>query len=412
MPKHNIPILTPEELRAVRAPIDTALGLPGRAYFNSETYEAERRKVFAAGWMGAGFASEIPEPGDAKPVSIAGWELLLVRGADGSIRCFHNVCRHRGMKVIGEKCSTRNLRCPYHSWTYDLEGKLISTPAIAGIRQNESPGIRKEELGLLPVRCEHWFDVIFVNIDGEALPLMDHLKPVVERVSSSFDLSQVRYAPGGRSGTRTYEANWKIVLEGSIEDYHLPYVHKAFDYSVDYAAEDGGNVFAGFSSRRKLDEANRRYATESDGLRLPVFPEMAASGVAESMVLFVFPNTVLSCGPNFVATSVLMPQGPGRTQNAARTHWVGDAGDERYASLREKSGEYWSQVFGEDEPVWEALQRQARVRDELGLATRFSPHWERGLHRFQQYIADKLGTKLAPGSELTSGISDVEPASN
>lgn len=396
MPEVESSLLSPNELDALRGPSETASGLPGRAYFSDDFYEAERRKVFAAGWMGAGFASDLPNVGDVKPVSIAGWELLLVRATDGSIRCHHNVCRHRGMKVIEGSCSVRNLRCPYHSWTYNLEGRLIATPAIAGVRQNDSPGIDKEGLGLLSVRCEQWYDVIFVNIDGQAPPLQEHLQPMISRIEKTFDISQIRPASGGRNGKFSYAANWKIVLEGSIEDYHLPFVHRAFDHSTDYCTEDGGHVYAGFSSRRSVEEAVLRYETEEDGLRLPMMPQMASSGVAESTVLFVFPNTVISCGPYTMSTSIIVPTGPASSDYISKTGFVGEGAQERYAPLREKSGAYWKEVFGEDEPVWETIQALSRQREELGLGTRFSPHWERGLHLFQQYLIHKLMPEATP----------------
>jgi choline monooxygenase len=224
---------------------------------------------------------------------------------------------------------------------------------------------------------------------------MEHLKPAVSRVERSFDLSQVKPASGGRSGKFSYAANWKIVLEGSIEDYHLPFVHRAFTHSADYAIEDGGNVYAGFSSRRSVEDARRRYGAENDGLQLPMMPQMLESGMAESLALFVFPNTVLSCGPYWVSTSLIIPTGPESVEYLAKTHFVGEAAGERFAPLREKSAGYWCEVFDEDEPYWEKVQTLSRQRDELGLATRFSPHWERGLHLFQLYVADKLAAGVA-----------------
>lgn len=394
MPASDAAVLTPDEVRSLFTPSDTALGLPGRAYFADDFYQAERRKVFAAGWMGVGFASDLPETGNAKPISIAGWELVLVRGSDGKIRCFHNVCRHRGMKVTTESCTVRNLQCPYHSWTYNLEGKLIATPAIAGVRQNESPGIDKSSLGLVQIRCEQWFDVLFVNIDGQALPLLEHLNPMISRLERSVDLSQVTPAAGGRSGKFSYNANWKIILEGSIEDYHLPYVHRAFSHSVDYQTEDGGNVYAGFSSRRSVEEAVRRYETAREDMQLPMMPKMKETGVAESVVLFVFPNTVLSCGPYTISTSIIVPTGAESSEYFSKSRFVTEAVSDEYDALRQKNADFWTEVFGEDEPIWETVQALSHQRHELGLATRFSPHWERGLHLFQRYVAGKLAPNL------------------
>src|SRR5438046_1685522 len=122
------PVLSAAEVDELNQPTDSAAGLPGRAYFQPDFFEAERHKVFARGWMAVGFASAIPNAGDVVPVSIAGWELVIVRDKDGGILCFHNVCRHRGMKVVGQACNARRLSCPYHAWTYGLDGKLLATP--------------------------------------------------------------------------------------------------------------------------------------------------------------------------------------------------------------------------------------------------------------------------------------------
>lgn len=395
MSRPKIPILTAEELEALRARSDQALGLPGRAYFSRHFYEAERRELFAAGWMGVGFASDLPNVGDAQAISIAGWELLLVRSHDGAVRCFHNICRHRGTKVVEGKCSSQELRCPYHGWSYDLDGSVLSAPSIAGERNGECSRIRKDDLALVPVSCGQWFDVIFVNIDDQALPMREHLRPAIARIQASFDLSEACPASCGSNGTFNYEANWKIVLEGAIEDYHLPAIHSAFAHGDDYVIEDGGNVYAGFSSRSGAQDAARRFEVESDGLQLPMTKRMFESGIVESTVLFIFPNTVLSCGPYWISTSLVKPTGPESAEYVTKTQFLGEAAHDRYAALREKDTAYWNEVFGEDEPIWESIQALSWQRDELGLATHFSPHWERGLHLFQLYVADKLTPKAA-----------------
>ena len=393
---NDIPcVLTSEELASLRKPTSDAQGLPGRAYFDEGFYETERRDVFASGWMAVGFASDIPKFGDVVPVSVAGWELVLVRGRDGVIQCFHNVCRHRGMKVVGQACNSRTLSCPYHRWTYGLDGKLIGTPAIAGVNRNEAPEFEKELLGLVPVRSGQWFDFIFVNMDGKARPLEEHLQPMRERIEPTFDLSLVQRGPGGRSGSREFPVNWKVVLEGSIEDYHLPYVHKAFKHSTDYYTEDGGEIYAGFSSRRDLGEALQRYAAQDEaGVSLPAFPAMERSGKAETVVLFLFPNAILSCTPTYVSTSIMLPLGPQRTAYSARTNFVNEgATDPRFEKLREENSAFWNDVFGEDDGIWKTIQAMSHVREELRLATRFSPHWERALHVFQKYVAKQVARR-------------------
>ena len=382
-------LLTDTELEQLNLPTGQAAGLPGRAYYDPEFFGAERTNVFGAGWMAISFGSAVPNPGDVLPVSVAGWELVIVRDRDHQVKCFHNVCRHRGMKVVGKPCNARAISCPYHAWTYGLDGKLLATPAIGGVGNNQSDDLDHSTNGLLPVRCGVWLDFIFVNIDGSALPLDEHLATVRQRIDPHFDFSQIALGVGGRSGQRDYPVNWKIILEGSIEDYHLPFVHKAFNHSAQYFAEEGGDIYAGFSSKRPLDEAFVRYGAQGeDGNTLPVFPAMEQSGVAETVVLFLFPTGILTCTPTYVSMSVILPTTPTLTAYAARTHFIGDgATAPEFAKLREDNATFWNNVFDEDDTVWKTVQIMSHAREDLGIKTRFSPHWERGLHAFQKYVA-------------------------
>ena len=149
------------DLDSVLRPIGTASGLPGRCYTETSAYEEERRRLFARGWFCVAFASDLAAPGDLLPVDAMGTALLLVRTEDGGIRCFHNVCRHRGVRLVDKPERSRTaVRCPYHSWTYDLEGRLRATPHIGGVGRHEAPGFRKSGRGLFPVRTGVWLDMV------------------------------------------------------------------------------------------------------------------------------------------------------------------------------------------------------------------------------------------------------------
>jgi len=374
-------------------PISFAQGLPGRAYYDPSFYEAERKHIFASGWVGVGFASDIPNIGDVVPVSVAGYELILVRVRDGSIKCYHNICRHRGMKLVKDKGNVKTIRCSYHCWTYGLEGNLMATPSIAGVNQNNAENFDLSELSLIEVRSSQYFDIIFANIDGKAVDLDEYLKPVRERVEGTFDFSLVKPAdPATGRGSRDYQVNWKIVLEGGIEDYHLPFVHKAFDHSKDYTSEIGGTVYSGFSSRRSLAESQKRYATKAaDGNALPFFPNMEETGIAQTVILFIFPSTILTCTPSYVSASLQLPRGPELTHYTSRTYFIGDAATSpEYKKLRDENTIYWKQVLDEDDGPWREVQAMARIREELKVPSRFSPHWEAALHNFQKTVASKL----------------------
>lgn len=384
--------LTQAELDMLNLPTNIARGLPGRAYYDPAIYEAERQAIFASGWVGIGFASDVPNIGDVAPISVAGWELILVRAKDGSIKCYHNICRHRGMKLIKDKGNVKTIRCSYHCWTYGLDGNLLATPSISGANDSQADGFDPDELALMPVRVGQYLDVIFANIDGTAGSLDDFIAPVRARLEPVYDFSLLKLTlPGTGRGSRDFPVNWKVVVEGGIEDYHLPFVHKAFDHSTDYTSEISGDVYSGFSSRRSLAESQKRYSTKStDGNALPFFPTMVETGVAETIVLFVFPTTVISCTPNYVSLSLQLPRGPELTHYTSKTYFIGDAAtSEQFQKLRDENTIYWKQVLDEDDGPWREVQAMMRNREAIGLKSRFSPHWEVALHHFQKTVARK-----------------------
>ena len=132
----NLPlskILDIEKLNNVDKPIEAASGLPNECYINKDYFIHEREKVFFNKWTVVGVASSLPNPGDTKPYSLLGVPLIIVRDKKMQIRVFHNVCSHRGFKLLDKPCSLKNvIRCPYHSWSYDFKGNLIATPHIGG----------------------------------------------------------------------------------------------------------------------------------------------------------------------------------------------------------------------------------------------------------------------------------------
>ena len=122
-------ILDLKKIEAVDKPIEEAHGLPNECYTSSEYLKIERDKIFSDKWTVIGVGSSVPDIGDAKPFELLGIPLIIIRGNDQKIRVFHNVCSHRGLKILNEPCTLKNvLRCPYHSWSYDFRGSLVATP--------------------------------------------------------------------------------------------------------------------------------------------------------------------------------------------------------------------------------------------------------------------------------------------
>ena len=209
------------ELEALFRPTGEAHGLPGRVYTDPGFLALEQGTLFLNTWVGVATASEIPNPGDALPVDLAGHPLFLVRDETGQIRCFYNICRHRGAAPIRDKCQLRgSIRCPWHGWTYHLDGTLRGTPQLGGIGIHEAKNFDKTNIALASARVEQWFDILFVNLDGKARPLAEHMKPFLDQ--DDYDFTRLHQ---NGSWEMFYPGNWKLAMESAIEDYHFPFVH-------------------------------------------------------------------------------------------------------------------------------------------------------------------------------------------
>ena len=167
------------------APVEAASGLPNAAYWSREWLALEQERVFRRSWVFAGADAEIADPGAMKPIEIGGAPLFIVRGRDGVVRGFHNVCRHRGARLVTEPCKRSSLACPYHAWNYAIDGKLRVRPHFLGPDQTDRfDDGGGEKLDLIPVRTETWNGCIFVNVSGDAQPLDDWLAPLLARTKN------------------------------------------------------------------------------------------------------------------------------------------------------------------------------------------------------------------------------------
>ena len=182
-----MPDTTTIDFSAVARPTAEARGLPNPCYVDRDYFLRERERVFARGWACVGVASELAAVGDHRPVDLMGMPLLLLRDREGKVRVFHNVCSHRGVALVERPGNGPVLRCPYHSWAYDLGGRLVRTPDFGGPGVNEVPDIDRRELGLREVRTGQWLDFVFVNVSGDAEPLQDWLNVVRVEVSGGLN---------------------------------------------------------------------------------------------------------------------------------------------------------------------------------------------------------------------------------
>ena len=157
-------------------------GLPAKSYTDQQFWEIECNTVLSNGWLFVGFVHEFLKSGDVIPISIAGKPILLIKNNKNEITAFHNVCSHRCLKLVNEKKNVgKIIQCPYHSWTYDLDGKLKAAPHFGGTNQHKPKGFNYLDHGLKPIRIHIWHDWIFINLNGKAKKFEEYAKPIIKK---------------------------------------------------------------------------------------------------------------------------------------------------------------------------------------------------------------------------------------
>lgn len=386
--------VVPELFRDIRS----AKGLPHWMYNDPDYFEYERQALFKATWVGVAYEQDLPAPGSIFPVRYAGWDILLTRTLDGDIRAFYNICRHRGMKLAGEpKTGCKTISCPWHMWGFALDGSLVSTPHIGGLRQHSQEELDRSSLGLVPIRCGVSLGVVYVNLDGKAPPLEEFVAPFVARFAP-FDLGLARESD--LTVEMHYDANWKFVIEGAVEDYHIPYVHPQIGPQGLYTAVTGGDRYIGVASRRDMSTAVKRIPGTDDATRgrtLPTFPHFPETGEFEaSIILTLVPSTVVAAQIHHMVVTLYIPETMTRTRVRRRFRFIGEGADDpAYEAARNTVRDSWNTVSEQDGWVHQDVQGLTASRADADFRAVFSEHWEGAVHHFQKIVAARLsGTPL------------------
>ena len=377
-------ILGGEAITRLKLPIERAQGLPTCAYTGQEFYDLEQARLFPRTWMSVAFAHEVPEPGDAIPLAATGMPIMLLRDKRGVIRAFHNVCRHRASLVLTEPAKgLSTLQCPYHARTYGLDGGLLSAPYFDGTKSAQNTGLDFTKNGLIPVRCETWHGLVFVNLSGDARSIAEYMQPLDE-MWAHIELDALKI---GATASREFAANWKMVFD-NWENYHEPFLDagtiplrmergvatKAFDDIAE-------GCYGGFRSQT---EAWKDQHAQSLAL-LPGQPPEAP----ELFIMSIFPNTTMTMTSNHIIATVWTPLAVGRTEMKVAWFFEADgATAEVHEPARQKVVKEWLSVRGQDISIWEYQQiaRASPVADDV----KFSPFWEAIVHRFQNKVVEAL----------------------
>ena len=376
--------ITEDVVARLNRPTASAVGLPRDVYTNPDFFELERDRVLGATWVCVGIAPDLPNPGDLLPYDFGGVPLLLLRDREGVVRAFHNVCSHRGVQLVAEpRNAGSGITCPYHAWTYGLDGQLLRRPRFCGQLQGQGPDdcFDPVALGLQAIRCELWHQLIFVNLDGNAPPVADYVRPLAARwADRDFDL--LRHGGSLQFGI---DANWKLVVENFCERYHVPSVHPALNrYSaIDYSFQFiGEGLYSGVGSTS--------YAPPLVGdVALPAFPRVPADRqrIAESVALF--PNVMLGCFYDHFYAFILQPLAADHTCERFEFFYVGDeAMQPRFAAARDDCIDRRRVINGEDIAIVERMQVGRRSPAMRGGV--FSAALEDTTHHFQRTLLMRL----------------------
>ena len=368
------------DLSQVTQHVSKARGLPNPFYTSAEVFEEEKKRVFFRNWAALGFVSDAPEPGDAKPLSFLGQPLVMVRDQDGTLRVFQNICRHRGMILVEQPGKIeRAIRCPYHSWCYELNGNLRTTPHVGGPGTNRHDDIKREELGLFEVRSHQWLGMVFINLDGTAPPFEEYAANAIARYG---DFDRPLYKCGDE-GTFTMEVqgNWKLAIENGAESYHLPWVHpglNAYSRLEDHYHLDLGDPFCGQGT-----------TVYDPGLKFPKFADQGEMWGRGAEYPMFFPNVMIGLQNDHTYGFIVEPVTHDFSREHVQIFYASPevAGDD-WAEMRQQNATQWRGVFDEDIFVVEGMQRgrSASMFD----GGKFSPVMDNPTHDFHAWIANQM----------------------
>lgn len=374
------------DLSSVRTTVDKANGLPNAHYIDPAVYAEEREALLFSQWAGLAVGADVPEPGDAVPLTFMGTPLLLLRDKDGQVRVFQNICRHRGMILVEAPRRIEGaIRCPYHSWCYSTKGELVSTPHVGGPGQNTHASIKRSELGLNEVRSHIWRDVVWINLSGDAPPFEEAMADLIARWAE-FDLPLYHGGPDSKFQL-SVRTNWKLAVENYCESYHLPWVHPGLNsYSKledHYHIEQPGQ----FSGQGTMVY---RQLTNENGDKFPDFEEVGAKWNEQAEYIAAYPNVLLGVHRDHAFAIILEPRGPEETLEHVHLYYAIPHSDE---GLRARNAQLWKTVFEEDIFVVEGMQKGRHAAQFDG--GRFSPVMDSPTHCFHNWVAGKVETHRA-----------------
>ncbi len=397
----------PELYARTRGPVAGARTLIREAYVSAAFFAEEHERIFARGWVAVGCAEAVREAGDVLVADVAGRSVVVIRDRDGVLRAFYNVCRHRGTRLLdrGPQRVGRFIRCPYHHWAYELDGRCAGTPLFAdsaipddqrAIFATDHAPFDRRDHGLLPVAVASFGPVLLVNLDPEPEPLDDHLGDLPERLAG-YRLDDWRLA---RTADYRITANYKLVAENFMEYYHLPWVHPGL---VKVSPLESHHRWQGTGMYCGMCTSPIAPNTEDGGWQgLDPLPGLSANDAQSARFVWLFPNVALNVMPNHVFVIHVTPVAAGLTDETTYLLTRPDTIDDPSAQgAIDGLAAFWDTVNREDVAIVQRVQE--------GLASAPFPggpmcyRFEEPVHRFQNMVADRMvGLRRVPSGDAAA----------
>lgn len=348
------------------APIERAWTIPGDWYTDLRVEALERRTVWSRTWQLVGRTEQVAKPGQFVTAVVGGEPVVVVRGNDGELRGFFNVCRHHAAAVMTAPCGqVDRMRCPYHGWTYDLTGRLRGVPEFDGVREFD-----KDTTGLVPLAVATWEQLVFVHLDPNPVPIADYLGALVGQVAP-LGLGQLQFCE-----RREYElaCNWKVFVDNYLDGgYHVPHLHHGLSSILEYTEYTIENFERFCLQSSPIDASGGEVMT-------------AAVRRGKALYYWMYPNLMLNWYEGYLDTNLVIPLGIDRVKVIFDFYFddISDARRERNAQSMAVS----ERIQDEDHAICESVQRGLSSR--AYRAGRLSVRREAGENLFHKLLARDL----------------------
>jgi choline monooxygenase len=356
------------------APLAEASTIPAAWYTDPRVLHLERRTVFRRAWQCAGRFDQLRTTGDYISCGLpAGEPIVIAHGSDHTLRAFFNVCRHHAAAVVTEpEGSAGQFRCPYHGWTYSLDGELKGTPDFAGVRNFD-----RAANGLVQFDCGVFEKWVFVKPDRGGLSLDGFLGSDLADRLRALGLDRLQWMERRRY---TLDCNWKVFVDNYLDGgYHIPHIHKGLDSVLEYSTYtiENGERFCLQSSPIVIDGADERTRAVRQGLR--------------AFYYWIYPNFMINCYGGAMDTNLVVPLGVDRTEVVFDFYFLDVSDRARANNLA--SIEVSEQIQHEDVSICASVQRG--LRSQAYDTGRLSVRREAGEHLFHRLLHDDLTRGLA-----------------